>query len=92
MWPKIIALLIALFLLFVGGLCSIFLVFDKHYLTMVLGVVLAVVCIGVVIDVILWMTKVQHPASWIKILIGFLVVFVVYIISWSGLLDIRIAG
>jgi hypothetical protein len=92
MWPKIIALVLALFLLLVGGLCSLFLVLDMKYLTTILGIVLAMVCVGIFIDVCMWIGKTNYPASWIKIAIGFGVVIIAYVISWSGLLDIRIAG
>jgi uncharacterized membrane protein YdcZ (DUF606 family) len=92
MWLKIIALIGALFLLFAGGLCSIFLVSDPQSITKLFGVVLAVVCFGLVIDVILWMFKKEYPSSWIKLFIVFLIVLAAYILSWSGLLDIRVAG
>lgn len=99
MAKKVILFLISLLFLFGGGLCSIFLI-EQNTALKICAVIMVLICVYAFFAVLYWLPSAnknnpvdKDPKAPTRIvIIAALVVIFVYILCWSGLANIRIAG
>jgi archaellum biogenesis protein FlaJ (TadC family) len=94
---KAFLIVISLIFLFGGGLCSFFLLFTAAFAIKILGLIMVAIALWATIEVIRWNPNSEESVksrNRVLSLVFISVVFVIalYVLSMSGLINIRWAG